>query len=201
MSLYPGDTKTLTITYKVDDVLTDPDTVQITVKDPMGDTLITLAAATHDSTGHYHYDYTFLEDAITGEYTFTWTITIGTSVTTYSQLIELELPLVSTHYADADTIKVDLKQHSVQLAEDAYALVDVGIVRAEVIMNGKLGINESINQADVPAAQWNVLVQAATLIANACIMDSLYTQTEKRSPSAVFYENQANTILAPYLSG
>jgi len=201
MSLYPGDTTTQTITYKVDDVLTDPDTVKISIKDPLGLTIVTLVSATKDSTGVYHYDYTFADDAITGDYTFIWSITVGDVVSTHSQLIELELEPVSTHYADASTIIIDLNAHDAALKKDNYALVDSAIATAETIINGKLGLDESIQQADVPAAQWNVLVKAANLQAKACIMDDLYSKGDKRNQSAISYEKQSDIVLSPHVPG
>lgn len=201
MSLYPGDTTTQTITYKVDDVLTDPDTVKISIKDPLGLTIVTLASATKDSTGVYHYDYTFTDDAITGDYTFIWSITVGDVISTHSQLIELELEPVSTHYADATTVKDDLRTHDKQIKTDNYAIINSSILKAETILNGKLGITESVAQADVPAAQWNVLVQAANLITESLIMDYLRSTADKRSPTATELMNSADTILSPYTPG
>lgn len=201
MPLYSGDTKTLSITYKVDDVLTDPDTTKISVKDPLGSTIVTLASATKDSTGVYHYDYTFASDAITGDYTFIWSITVSGVVSTYSQLIELELEPVSTHYADATTVIDDLRTHDKAILTDNYAIVDSSILKAETILNGKLGIIESVAQADVPAAQWNVLVQAANLITESLIMDYLRSTADKRSPTAISLMEDANTILSPYTPG
>ena len=46
MALYPGDTTTQNITYKVNDTLTDPTSVKVTIKDPLNDTLVSLANAT-----------------------------------------------------------------------------------------------------------------------------------------------------------
>lgn len=201
MSNYPGDTIILPITYKVDGTLTDPTSVKISVIDPLGETLVTLATATHDSTGQYHYDYTFASDAITGDYTFTWSITVGAVVTTYSQIIELDLPPVSTHYADKTTIKNDLKAHDNSIKTDDYAIVDSAINKAEIILNGKLGLLESLQQADISAAQWRILLEAANLLAETWIMDNLYSKGDKRSQTAIAFEKQADTILTPYMAG
>jgi hypothetical protein len=204
MALYPGDTKTLNVTYKVDDVLTDPTTVKITIKDPLGETIVTLASATKDSTGKYHYSYPFASDAITGNYTFTWTITVGAVVSTYTQTIELEVPAPGSYYADSDTIKEGLKSHTGDFENDD-SIVTNAIAAAQRLVNGKLGLTKSIPSSaywgtDEDADdKWDILVQAANLYAKACIMDDLFTTKDKRSPSAYEYEKQALIILSPFL--
>jgi hypothetical protein len=204
MSIYPGDTVTLPITYKVDGTLTDPTSVKISVMDPLGETIVTLATATKDSTGHYHYDYSFASDAITGNYTFTWSITVGAVVSTYTQTIELEVPPPGSYYADADTIKEDLKAHS-KTWENDESIINNAIAAAQRLVNGKLGITKSISSSaywgtDEDATdKWDILVQAANLYTKSCIMDNLFTTKDKRSPSAYEYEKQALIVLAPFL--
>jgi hypothetical protein len=99
-------------------------------------------------------------------------------------------------YADEDIIEVDLNQHSAELTDGT--LIAVAIARAERIVNGELGLIKSIEESDVDAEKWDVLVQAATLYAEATIMDSLYTTADKRNPVAEAYEKSAKVILKPY---
>jgi hypothetical protein len=99
-------------------------------------------------------------------------------------------------YADEDIIAVDLHQHNAEL-EDGN-LMAVAVNRAERIVNGELGLIKSIVQGDVDSEKWDVLVQAATLYAEATIMDSLYTTADKRNPVAEAYEKSAKAILKPY---
>lgn len=204
MSTYPGDTISIPITYKVDSVLTDPTSVKISVMDPLGDTIVTLASATRDSTGRYHYSYTFASDAITGNYIFTWTITVDAVVSTYTQTIELEVLPPGSYYADSDTIKEDLKAHS-KAWENDESIINNAIATAQRLVNGKLGITKSIPSSaywgtDEDADdKWDILVQAANLYAEARIMDNLFTTKDKRAPSAYEYEKQALIVLGPFL--
>lgn len=204
MSTYPGDPLSLPITYRVDGTLTDPTSVKISVMDPLGDTIVTLATATRDSTGRYHYSYPFAADAITGNYTFTWSITVGAVVSTYTQTIELEVPPPGSYYADADTVKEGLNTHSNIWANDE-SIINNAIAAAQRLVNGKLGLTKSIPSSaywgtDEDATdKWDILVQAANLYTKACIMDDLFTTKDKRSPSAYEYEKQALIVLAPFL--
>lgn len=204
MSTYPGDTITLPITYRVDGTLTNPDNVTITVIDPLGEALETDDPTTNDSTGRYHYDYTFEDDAITGDYTFTWTLTVGTVVSNYSQIITLDVSPVSNYYADEATIRATMKQHTKDFTDSL--IIQNAIMAAERAVNGKLGIIESLTEADftddtpsLMAAKLDILTQAANLRAMAYIMDSLYTTKDKRSPSADSYEKQSDLVLSPFL--
>jgi hypothetical protein len=203
MSTYPGDTVTLPITYRVAGTLTDPTSVKMSVVDPLGETLETLDNVTRDSTGTYHYDYPFASTAITGNYVFTWTITVDTTVTTYTQIIELEVPPSGSYYADDDTIKEDLKGHSNDFTTDD-SIITNAIAAAQRLVNGQLGITKSIPSSaywgtDEDATdKWDILVQAANLYAKSCIMDDLFTTKDKRSPSAIEYEKQALIVLKPF---
>lgn len=59
MTYYVGDTLRLTATfYTFAGVLADPTTVVVNIYDINRTLLVTAAAATKDSTGVYHYDYT-----------------------------------------------------------------------------------------------------------------------------------------------
>jgi len=204
MSTYPGDTVTLPITYRVDGTLTDPTSVTITVTDPLGDALETNDTVIKDSTGRYHYSYTFEADAITGNYTFTWNITVGTTLSNYSQIITLDVSPVSNYYADEATVRSTLKQHTKDFTNSL--IIQNAIMAAEREVNGKLGVIVSLSEADfaddeanVIAAKMDILTQAANLRAMAYIMDSLYTTKDKRSPSADSYEKQSDIILSPFL--
>lgn len=204
MSIYPGDTAIVSIIYRVDGTLTDPDSVTITVTDPLGDAIETNDPATRDDTGMYHYDYTFADDAITGDYTFTWNITVGTTVSNHSQILTLDISPVSNYYADEATIRGTMKQHTSDFTNSQ--IVHNAIMAAERGVNGKLGIIESLTEADfvddttsLRTAKLDILTQAANLRAMAYIMDSLYTSKDKRSPSADSYEKQSDLVLAPFL--
>lgn len=65
-----GDIITLDFTVSVDDVLTDPTTIGLMVRDPTG--AITTPTPSHDSTGTYHADITPL---LGGDYQYKWTTT------------------------------------------------------------------------------------------------------------------------------
>jgi hypothetical protein len=200
MTNYPGDTITLPITYKVDGVLTDPTSVKISVIDPLGETLISLATATHDSTGTYHYDYTFLSTAITGNYTFTWSITVDTVVSTHSQTIELDATPLSAYYADKTTILNDMKAHLKDWQDDD-TIVDDAISTAQQLINGKLKIIVSLTEADFPdnpTEKMAILTEASNLMTKAVLMDGLYTTKDKRSPSAESFERQSDIVLQPF---
>lgn len=99
-------------------------------------------------------------------------------------------------YADGNIIAVDLNQHSAAL--ESGDLITVAINRAERIVNGELKIITSIEEGDVSSDKWDVLVQAATLFAEAAIMDSLFTTGDKRNAVAESYEKTAKAILAPF---
>jgi hypothetical protein len=68
-----GDTVTMRVDFKVDDTLTDPTTVTLTVTDPSGDaTSYTYSGAevTKDATGEYS---KALACSESGEWTYRWT--------------------------------------------------------------------------------------------------------------------------------
>lgn len=109
-------------------------------------------------------------------------------------------------YASITAIKADLKAHENNWQNDD-TVVDDAILTAERMVNGELGIIQSIPSAsywgtDSDAAdKWDILVQAANLYAKGCIMDDLYSTKSKRSPSAEAYEKKALIVLKPMLSG
>lgn len=67
--------------YNSSNVLTAPDSVTITIKDSAGTAQVSGAAATNDSTGKYHYNYTLAAAPAKGMWEITWKVTKDSIVT------------------------------------------------------------------------------------------------------------------------
>lgn len=187
MTTRQGELYTTTKTTLTDGVPTDPTTITITLKDPSSTVIVDKAAPTKDAVGQYHYDYTFSASATPGNWTFRWTVD---GVNT-DEVVPVDAKY-TVIYVDSDRV---LSKLGSSIKDTDSDLIEDGLRAGDDRVNMIL----SKNNLDPPIVANSDLTNAAIYFASSDIEDSLYTQRDNRSPSAVQWEKIGNEYMESYI--
>jgi hypothetical protein len=136
---YPSDTISKTFTFTdEDDVVFDPDTIALVIKDSSGTTITTKAISdfTHDATGVYTITYALPSNAAAGTWTFEVTATQTASSKTNKETFEFKVLSVRQHYGSSERVKRLANLDATDTAQDDK--VDDALSDADTAIEAKL---------------------------------------------------------------
>lgn len=171
-------------------VPTDPDEIVVSLNNPSDTLIVDEATPTKTSTGVYHYDYTFADDAATGVWVFTWKVTWDTTPVESTESVTITAIGTGT-YADSSDVATRVSQHQEDISG---AILSESVAAADDFIVSQLNVN-----GITPPASSDDLTRASNYLASADIIDTLYIDSETRSPIAIAWEEKGKLILQNYI--